>query len=372
MKKNKKSFTYLLIAFLLLLIVYPNVSLNGAKEGINLWLFIVVPSLFPFFVINDILMAINVPENIAMLFTPIVKKFFNASGYGAYAFIMSIFSGYPSGAKIVRDLIKGNKISPKEGQRILTFSSTSGPLFIIGAVGYGMLKSNIAGYVLYVSHILGAVLNGILFRFIIKKENKNNIYSNPCTLKDYSPFEIFAISIKDSLITCGLIGGYIIFFSVIIYLLREIQYFKIIEIFLKKYLHISNFYALTISNLLEASLEISNGSKIISALNNSFIYKLYLLSFIIAFSGISIIGQVSGIINKTGINIKLYILSKISHGAFSCLSCCLLVNLFKINFSVFNNTIYSIELSEIFLIEIFLMIIWIFIALNQIKKVLIK
>lgn len=371
-KKNKKPFAYLLLSFLLLLIIYPNVSLNGAKEGINLWLFIVVPSLFPFFVINDILMAINVPENIAKLFTPIVKKIFNVSGYGAYAFIMSIFSGYPSGAKIVCDLIKDNKISPKEGQKILTFSSTSGPLFIIGAVGCGMLKSNIAGYVLYISHIMGAILNGMLYRFIIKKESKNKVYSNPYTLKDYSPFEIFAISIKDSLITCGLIGGYIIIFSVIIYLLREIQYFKIIEIFLKRYFHISDFYALTISNLLEASLEISNGSKIISVLNNSFIYKLYLLSFIIAFSGISIIGQVSGIINSTGINIKLYILSKISHGAFSCLSCFFLINLFKINFTVFNNTSYSFGLSEIFLIELLLIIIWIFIALNQIKKVLIK
>lgn len=360
------------MVFLVLLIIYPNVSLNSAKEGINLWLFVVVPSLFPFFIINDILMCVNIPENIARLFAPVIKKLFNTSGYGAYAFIMSIFSGYPSGAKIVRDLIKDKKITPKEGQSILTFSSTSGPLFIIGAIGFGILKSNIAGYILYISHILGAILNGIFFRFFTKKENNKNTSFLSYNLKDFSLFKVLSNSIMNSIITCGLIGGYIVTFSVIIYLLREIQYFNILALFLEKLISIPKGYSSIISTLLESCLEISNGTKIIYYSSISIIYKLYLISFIIAFSGISIIGQVSGIINNTGIDLKFYVISKIFHGIFSFLSCYLLIHIFKIEFYVFNSISYSIQLSETYLLVALLIIILFLNILGQGKKLLNK
>lgn len=357
-KKNIKAITALILTFLILLIFYPKASINGAKEGINLWMFIVVPSLLPFFVINDMLMSFKVPENIAKLFSPIIKRLFNTSGYGAYVFIMSIFSGYPSGAKIVNDLIENKKISVKEGQKILTFSSTSGPLFIIGAVGSGMLKYSIAGYILYISHIFGAILNGILFKFIIKDTNKNKLfYNNNSYNNNFSSSEIFSHAISSSLITCGLIGGYIIMFSVIIYLLREIQYFNIIGYLLQNYFHLPSFFTFTINSLLESSLEISNGAKIISLMDKSFTYKMCLLSFIISFSGLSIIGQVSGILSKTGINIKLYALSKIFHGIFSSLLCFIFMVLLNIKVSAFNNINSTSSLNEFLLLELLLIII---------------
>ncbi|MCX7885015.1 MAG: hypothetical protein N2448_08320 [Caloramator sp.] len=343
--------------FLILLIFYPKASINGAKEGINLWMFTVVPSLLPFFVISDMLMSFKFPENIAKLFSPIIKKLFNTSGYGAYVFIMSIFSGYPSGAKIVKDLIENKKISIKEGQKILTFSSTSGPLFIIGAVGSGMLKNSIAGYILYISHVFGAILNGILFKFMIKDTNKNklNHYNNSYN-NSFSSSEIFSHAISSSIITCGLIGGYIVMFSVIIYLLREIQYFNVIGYLMQKYFHLPSFFISTINYLLESSLEISNGAKIISLIDKSFTYKMCLLSFIISFSGLSIIGQVSGILNKTGINIKLYVVSKIFHGIFSSLLCLILMILLNVKVPAFNINSTS-SLNEFLLLDLLLIII---------------
>ncbi|SKA92301.1 sporulation integral membrane protein YlbJ [Caloramator quimbayensis] len=359
LKKNIKAVTALISTFLILLIFYPKASINGAKEGINLWMFIVIPSLLPFFIINDMLMSLKVPENIAKLFAPVIKLLFNTTGYGAYVFIMSIFSGYPSGAKIVNDLIKSKKISVKEGQKILTFSSTSGPLFIIGAVGSGMLKYSIAGYILYISHILGAILNGILFRFILKDADKNkfNYNNNFYSENYYSSSEIFSKAISSSLITCGLIGGYIIMFSVIIYLLREIQYFDIIGYLLQKFFHLSSFFTFTIKSLFETSLEISNGAKIISLMDKSFTYKMCLLSFIIAFSGLSIIGQVSGILSKSGINIKLYVISKVFHGIFSSLLCFIFIMLLNIRVFVFNIKNSASVLNVIVLLELLLIII---------------
>jgi sporulation integral membrane protein YlbJ len=275
------------------------------------------------------LISLKVPENIAKLFSPVAKFVFGTSGYGAYVFIMSIFAGYPAGARIVGQLIEDKKISLEEGQQILTFSSTSGPLFIIGAVGSGMLNSPIAGYILYITHILGAVLNGIVLRIFFKKKSIKQGYTFYDSKKTSSSGDILSKGIMTSLVTSGFIGGYIILFSVIITLLNKIQFFSVLNDLLQTALFLPQPIANYICTLLETSIEISNGSKIISQLPLSFDLKLIFASFIIAFSGFSIIGQVSSVLSKTKISMGKYIVHKFIHGIFSSLLCYVFL---KVNF----------------------------------------
>ena len=54
---------------------------------------------------------------------------------------MSILSGYPIGAKIIHDLYSKDLITEEDAKRMSIFSTTSGPIFIIGAIGVGMLKN---------------------------------------------------------------------------------------------------------------------------------------------------------------------------------------------------------------------------------------
>ena len=64
-----------------------------------------------------------------------------ALGPGAFPFIMSVLSGYPMGAKVVGDLKRSGEITLREAKRLMSFCSTSGPAFMAGAVGAGMLGS---------------------------------------------------------------------------------------------------------------------------------------------------------------------------------------------------------------------------------------
>lgn len=346
----------LISTLLVLMIIYPQASLNSAKEGINLWLFVVIPSLMPFFIINDMLIALKIPENISRLFAPIARILFNTSGYGAYVFIMSIFSGYPAGAKITAQLIENNKITAEEGQRILTFSSTSGPLFIIGAVGSGMLNNPIAGYILFISHILGSILNGIITRIFMKGTYINKPISNiENQYKDFN--SVLSSAIGNSLVTSGFIGGYIILFSVVIELLNKINFFDTLAYILNKFF-IPETAASLISSTLEASIEISNGCKILSQSGINLSLLLCIISFIIAFSGFSIIGQVFGVIGKTKINLKVYVLTKLSHGVLSALSCYAIINLKLFPIEIFNYNLPSfINLLSLLLIALLIIIL---------------
>lgn len=334
-KYRKTSLIGLLIIFLVLLTLYPKEAIVSSTAGINLWLFVVLPSLFPFFIINDILISLEVPNNIAQLLAPITRFLFKTSGYGAYCFIMSVFSGYPTGAKIVSELIEKKLISLNEGQKILCFSSTSGPLFIIGAVGAGMMNNVTVGYIIFLCHVLGAILNGVFFSFILKSGQtimplKLSIAA-PDAMKSKNALTYALVS---SLKTSGFIGGYIVLFSVLIALLEKIGLFNC---FFRAFsLLFPTNLANTISLMLKAVLEISNGCKIITMQSISLDLKMIFISFIISLSGLSIIGQVQSVLTNTKINIKLYIFSKLSHGLISGIICYIFLHLNIVSYETFS------------------------------------
>ncbi|MEG0689634.1 MAG: hypothetical protein RR437_00145 [Clostridium sp.] len=356
----------LLMLLLILILINPSISIKAAKDGVNLWLFIVIPSLLPFFIINDMLTSLKVPENIGILFSPIARRLFKTSGYGAYAFIMSIFAGYPSGARIVASLYEEGKITKKEGEKILTFSSTSGPLFIIGAVGSGMMLSPSAGYIIFIAHILGAIINGIFSNLFYKRPPKN-ISLSKFGLNKIND-DIISKGIKSSLVTCGFIGGYIVLFCVIVALLDEIKLFTYISSLIES---VGVFSSTTINNivlLLESIVEVSNGSNIISSSSTDFESKLILLSFLIAFSGLAVIGQVSSILSKHKFNMKTYLVFKITHGIFSSFVCFALLKFNLIPVETFTSNDPSSIGILLPLIEILLIILLVFNTLGYIIR----
>ena len=138
--------------------------MQSTLNGLDVWLTKVVPALFPFFFATKLLTEMHVVEKIAKIFNPITTRLFKTPGISSYVFLMSIISGYPVGAKLISELFKQGKIDSDAATKMNSFCSTSGPLFVIGTVGVCMFYSQIVGVIILISHILGAILNGILYR----------------------------------------------------------------------------------------------------------------------------------------------------------------------------------------------------------------
>ena len=104
-----------------------------------------------------------------------MRPLFCVPGEGAFAFIMGIISGYPTGAKIVIDFRKQGICTKAEAERLLAFTNNSGPLFIVGTIGISLFANTTTGFLLLITHILACITVGILFRFW----KKNDIPSSP-------------------------------------------------------------------------------------------------------------------------------------------------------------------------------------------------
>lgn len=125
----------ILIFIILFIITFSQDVYNSAHNAFLLWVNNVIPSLLPFFICIELLKKTNFIQIIGKLLTPIMRPIFNVPGCGAFALAMGITSGYPVGAKVASDLYKDNQCSKVEAERLIAFTNSSGPLFIIGALG---------------------------------------------------------------------------------------------------------------------------------------------------------------------------------------------------------------------------------------------
>jgi sporulation integral membrane protein YlbJ len=255
-----------------------------------------------------------------------MRPVFNVPGSGALAFAMGITSGYPVGASITADLRNQNYLTKNEAERLLAFSNNSGPLFIMGAVGVGMFHLPHAGYLLYISHIAACITVGIILKIFVRKKDKRsgNLLKESMMKKlknefikmsktDLNPWNLFGESIKNAVFTMLAIGGFIIFFSVLINILIRSGISGFASSFVPQSL-----FGLTkqvTEGIFCGIFEITTGTNFINGDQSAgLLIKLCTCSLVIGWAGLSVHAQVMSIISSTDIGIKPYLAGKALQG----------------------------------------------------------
>lgn len=306
----------------------------------KIWVNNVIPSLFPFFIATELLSYTDVCDKLGKIFSKIMKPLFNVPGCGSYAFIIGLISGYPVGAKIVTELRMQKRCSKSEAESLLAFTNNSGPLFIIGTVGITLFANSSIGFLLLITHVLSAITVGILLRFVSKKDNVSSLYkSNVNIPKTFSPSNIGDVlknSIVCSIKNILIIGGFIVFFAVVISVLTSSHFIDFIMFIFSP---LASFFKIDISyfkGLLIGLLELTNGLAIICSVHSKKItLNILFCAFALGFGGISVLFQVWSIISKSDLSIKRYTYSKILQGIIAVIYTYIFINCFSIfNFNL--------------------------------------
>ncbi len=297
------------------LVILPQNCLSAAKSALEMCLNTIIPSLFPFFVCSGILSASNFSVLCSRCLSGLMRPLFRLPGAAAMTFLLGTVSGYPVGAASAADLYTRGQCTKTEAERMIAFCNNSSPLFVIGVVGTGFLGNPQLGYRLYFSHILAALIVGVIFRFY---RTSHHEASNRLPCGDSIPTKkatLFSLGgIIDSAVFSTLkVCGFIIFFSVFTS--------AIPNGFLKPYL-----CSLT---------EISGGLHLLTSGNPSPLL-LPLVSLFLGFSGISVILQICSVIAPKGLSAGPLLLGKLLQGTLSFFITLLFSHLFPIAQPVFS------------------------------------
>lgn len=318
MKPKIKSIL-IVIFFLLLLssfLIFPKNTIDSVLLGINIWIYNVFPSLFPFFIISELLISYGFNDFLSEISKPLMK-IFGLSGNCSFAVLGSLVSGFPSGSKYTKNLLENNLISVDEANHLIRFTHFSNPLFVIGTVGSILLNNVFLGYLILLSHYLGNMFIGIVFRKKILISNYRISFRKAINLmhkrrinKNNNFITILTDSIYKTIDTLILLLGTIIIFLILS---------NIISI-----LPINKNYNLLIRGI----LEMTQGIKYTSLSNFSLLLKSILITFFISFGGFSVHLQVASIIRNTKIKYKNFLISRIIHSFISIVLVYIFFNIF--------------------------------------------
>ena len=138
-------------------------------RGLTLCAKTVIPSLFPFMVISELLVSSGAGEALGRLFAGIMRRIFGISGAGASALFLGSMCGFPVGARTAVALYDKGVISKSECQHLFTFTCNPSSAFLITAVGVSLYDSRSFGVTLYCVVLGCGLLTGFLARFFLRR-----------------------------------------------------------------------------------------------------------------------------------------------------------------------------------------------------------
>ncbi|WP_223700341.1 sporulation integral membrane protein YlbJ [Sutcliffiella deserti] len=331
-------FAFIISLLALSLILNPRASFEASLRGLTMWWEIVFPSLLPFLIISELLIGFGVVAFIGVLLEPLMRPLFRVPGVGGFVWAMGMASGYPSGAKLTVRLRQENQITAYEAERLVSFTNSSNPLFIFGAIAVGFFHNAKVGIILALAHYLGNVCVGLVMRFYgpyYKDNKKEQTYKgakkaffrrafrqlHETRIKNHKPLgKLLGDAVLSSVQTLLMVGGFLILFSVLNSMLSLIHFTALLATLVSiffQFFHLSPELSIP---FISGIFEITLGGKLTSeVLDVSLMDQIIVTSFFLAFSGLSVQAQVASILAESDIKFKPFFFARIIHGFFAAL-----------------------------------------------------
>ncbi len=297
-KKSNVQFVFCII-FSIMLLINPQEVVFLCKKGMSLAFSTAAPGLFIY-----IFSAMLIAEKSKLLcFDGKISAFFgrllSLSPKLLPIIVTCMFSGAPSGAFAIAELYGNGEISKADAEKSAVLCNNCSMGFIMGVVS-ACAGSNFTALIIAFSSYL-SVLIVYFAMFGIQKNNNKGVHTENKKQSNTQGKTLSDI-IQQSFTNVITICGYITFFHVISNMLNNRICF----------LFNSNGLQNIARAIISLFFEISSGCAASTVLENDL--KILFISFGVSFTGVSIIMQVKGTLEKSGISAESFIFSKVAAG----------------------------------------------------------
>lgn len=325
---------------LVLTCVYPVETFQAAIRGVSIWWDVLFPSLFPFFVLSELLLGFGIVHFIGKLLDFFMRPFFRLPGIAGFIVAMGFISGYPVAARLSAKLYEQQLISAKEAERLIAFTTTSDPIFLIGAVSIGFFHSYDIAFLFAIVHYGTAILLGLAlaiydrikypqsnialhrhvpFTSIVNRALKAMIEAREAEPRSSS--QLFSDAIFVAIRLMIIVGGLVVFFSVLLQLLTSTNGLSLF-IYIGDYiLSLIGLPTGFIQAIFPSLFEVTLGAKEASLAPLPFIHQAAIGVWALSFAGFSVHAQIASLISHTPIRYVPFLKIRFIHAclASTCL-----------------------------------------------------
>ena len=165
MKKNTMKAALLLLGgcgMAVLLLWQYRAAAEGAKAGLAACGNVLIPALFPFLALSVIIGGSSAGKILSAPVGVLGKLLYGAPKRLGAAILLSWIGGYPAGAKVLAEQLEHGDITPQDAEKALCFCVNSGPAFMTGVVGGAVFGSATVGLGIFGCQLVAGVLTARL------------------------------------------------------------------------------------------------------------------------------------------------------------------------------------------------------------------
>lgn len=324
------------IGVIALMLLFPAQSLTAAVKGVGIWWDVLFPALFPFLVIAEVLLGFGIVHFFGALFDPMMRPLFRVPGIGGFVMAMGFASGYPVGARLTSQLWEQKLVSRSEGERLVSFTTTSDPIFLIGAVSVGFFGDAGLAPILTVAHYGAAVLTGLVMRFVGRDEpsaaSPHDSGSgflliralramHRARLADGRPFgTLLGQAVTNSLQMILVIGGLVVFFSVVIEVMTLAHVMNGLYAVVRSVFHLFAIRPDLSQAVVNGIFEVTLGAKAAGTAGSGvpLVSRVAIAALVLSWGGLSVHAQVVSLLHRTNLRYAPFVLARLLHALLAC------------------------------------------------------
>ena len=284
MEKKIALIKIIMIFCLMLLIIFD--SSTAAESVINSMhncIFSVIPGMFPL-----LFLGIALSADLQKIRFPYLEKILHIPDHTFGLFLVGLFCGYPTGAKLLNNAVNNGSIDQENAKRMQIFCNNASPAFIIGVLS-AVFSNMWLAILVWIIQIFSSLLLGILLP---------NSFSNNTSTFRAKPLSL-GNALSESLKAMSVICGWIIIFGFILSYANTLLHY------------IESDIAIT---FLHGIFELTNGFLVLPCIYNPSL-RLIIGNILLSFGGFCVFLQTYSVAPE--LTNRYYLAGKIMHASVS-------------------------------------------------------
>lgn len=208
----------LLLAMLLVMLVKAPVVRNAVAAGMRLAVGNLVPSLFTFAVVAQLLVRMQMMRPLERLAAPLCRKL-RLPEAALSAFLLGAAGGYPLGAQTVVSCFANGRLSSKQAEELLAPANNCGVAYVFSVLVPVFSLSPADALRFYAVHLLSAILSAVFLRAVFGRTDGPEAAEESISPPE-SFFAAFTASVGSAAASMLTLSGFVCLFSVLTALIR--------------------------------------------------------------------------------------------------------------------------------------------------------
>ena len=208
-------FAFFTVFCLLLILRNSEIAIEYIHRGLLLCAKTVIPALFPFMVLSEIIVGGELGAPLIARLTRPLQRLLRLPAVGCSAVVLGLLCGAPVGAKCAIRAFDDGRLSQNDAERTIACSNNPSSAFLISAVGVSLWGNRRFGIALYICVLLSSLITGILLARRCKASvTERAILYEPASHPTAA--KLFTDAVRSSAKSMLLICAYVIFFSALV------------------------------------------------------------------------------------------------------------------------------------------------------------